>query len=133
MRDSWYVMDLLAATGLKGSDLLFLGLTAAVAALASLAVFAACFWWFRREQRRLQKRIIKAINSAGRAPEDVFLTGNETIACGELVAQFKVNHGKNVVSVLESDGKRFIHVNGELSPLERSTMVRYLRSEGFMS
>jgi hypothetical protein len=37
------------------------------------------------------------------------------------------------VSVLESDGKRFIHVAGELSPHERTKVVRYLRSEGFMA
>ena len=35
--------------------------------------------------------------------------------------------------VLESDGKRFIHVDGELSPNERLKMVNYLKSEGFMS
>ena len=52
---------------------------------------------------------------------------------GELIAQFKVNHGKQVVSVLESDGKRYIHVVGELSPNERTKMVSYLKSEGFMS
>ena len=104
-----------------------------VAAVASLAVFAACFYWFRREQRRMQKRILKAITDAGRDPEDLILTGSDTMAYGELVAQFKVNQGKQVVSVLESDGKRFIHVDGELSPIERTKMVRYLKSEGFMS
>jgi len=55
------------------------------------------------------------------------------MACGELVARFKVNHGKQVVSVLESDGKRFIHVVGELSAPERAKMIRYLKSEGFMT
>jgi len=55
------------------------------------------------------------------------------LVCGELIAQFKVNRGKQVVSLFESEGKRFIHVDGELSPKERTKMVRYLKSEGFMS
>jgi methionine aminopeptidase len=127
-------MDALAVTGLKEQDLLFLALTAAVAAFAALAVFAICFrYWFRGEQRRMQKRILNAINEAGRDPEDVILTGRDTEAFGELIAQFKVNQGKQVVSVLESDGRRFIHVVGDLTPNERTKVVRYLKSEGFMS
>jgi len=133
MRDSYRTMELLAATGFKENELLFLALTAAVAATASLAVFAGCFYWFRREQRRLQKGIFKAIANAGNHPEELILTGRDTMAYGELVAQFKVNQGKQVVSVLESEGKRFIHVDGELSANERTKMVRYLKSEGFMS
>ncbi len=39
-------------------------------------------------------------------------------------ASFKA--GKQVVSLLESDGKRFIHVVGELSANERTKMVRYM-------
>jgi hypothetical protein len=126
-------MESLAVTGLKANEILFLALTVAAAACASLAVFAACFYWFRREQRRWQKRILKAIADSDRDAEELFLTGRDAIAYGELIAQFKVNHGKQVVSVLESDGKRFIHVVGELSPNERTNMVRYLKSEGFMS
>ncbi len=133
MRDSYHYMDSIVALGFKGDDLLFLALTAAVAACAALAVFAVCFQWFRREQRRMQKKILKAISIAGRDPEELILTGRDTEACGELIAQFKVNQGKQVVSVLESDGKRFIHVVGDLTPNERSKMVRYLKSEGFMS
>jgi hypothetical protein len=133
MRDSYWDMESIAATGLKGNDLLFLALTVAVAACASLAVFLACFYWFRREQRRWKKSILKAIAESDHDPEELFLTGRDATAYGELIAQFKVNHGKQVVSVLESDGKRFIHVLGELSPHERTKMVRYLKSEGFMS
>jgi hypothetical protein len=124
-------VDVLAAYGLKGSDLLFITITALVSASASLAVFAGGFYWFRREQRRAQRRLLKAITSTGRRPEDMILTGNDTMACGELVA--RVHHGRHVVSVLESEGKRFIHVNGELSPGERNKVVHYLKSEGFMS
>jgi len=126
-----------AAAGLKGNDLLFLAITGAVAAGASLAVFTACFFWFRlwfrREQRRVQKKILNAISGRGNSHEEMFLTGHDAASFGELVAQFKVNHGKQVVSVLESDGRRFIHVDGELTSLERAKMVRYLKSEGFMS
>lgn len=133
MRDSYPDMDSIAANGFNQGDLLFLALTAAVAAFASLAVFAICFRWFRREQRRWQKKVLKAINETGRNPDDLILTGRDAMVYGELVAQFKVNHGKQVVSVLESEGKRFIHVVGELTPIERTKMVRYLKSEGFMS
>ena len=126
-------MELLAATGLKGHEILFLALTVAVAAFASLAVVSVCFFWFRREQRRWKKELLRAMAEPGRGPEELFLTGREAITYGELIAQFKVNQGKQVVSVLESDGKRFIHVVGDLSPNERTKMVRYLKSEGFMS
>ena len=112
------------------NDWPFLVLTAVMAASFS---FAICFCWFRREQRRLQKKILLAIANPGRDPEDVILNGRDASAYGELVAQFKVNQGKQVVSVLEADGKRFIHVDGELSAIERAKMVRYLKSEGFMS
>ena len=124
-------MDWLAASGLKGSDFFFIVVTAVVSAASSLGVFAACYLWYSRKQRRMQRRLMRAITATGRRPEDLILTGNDTMACGELVA--RVHHGRHVVSVLESEGKRFIHVNGELSPVERSKVVHYLKSEGFMS
>ena len=134
MRDPYLDMESLATTSFSANDVLFFALTITVVALvASLTVFLACFYWFRREQRRWQKKVIQAIASSGRDPQELFLTGREAIDCGELIAQFKVNQGKQVVSVLESDGKRFIHVVGDLSPTERTKMVRYLKSEGFMS
>jgi hypothetical protein len=133
MRDSYEVMQPVALSGFKEGDLLYLLLTAAVAATASLAVFALCFHWFRREQKRLHAKILKAVAHAGRDSDQLFLTGRDAASYGELVAQFKVNHGKQVISVLEAEGKRFIHVVGELSPEERIKMVRYLKSEGFMS
>jgi hypothetical protein len=126
-------MDAIAATGSNANDIFLIVLTIVIAASAVVAVGVACFFWFRREQRRWQKKMLRAIADAGRAPEDLFLTGRDAIAYGELIAQFKVNQGKQVVSVLESDGRRFIHVVGELSPTERTKMVRYLKSEGFMS
>jgi hypothetical protein len=127
-------MELGASAGsFKADDMLFLALTAAVAAGSALMVFIACFYWFRHEQRRLQKKILQTIAKSGRTSDEIFLTGRDMTTCGELVAQFKVNHGKQVISVLESDGVRFIHVDGELSGAERARMVRYLKSEGFMS
>jgi hypothetical protein len=126
-------MENAVTTGLKSDDVEFLILTALVAAAATLAVFIACFCWFRREQRRMQKRILNAIANPGHESDELFLTGRNAAAYGELVAQFKVNQGKQVVSLLEADGKRFIHVDGELSSRERARMVRYLKSEGFMS
>ena len=135
MQDRYSDMNVasIALTDLKASSILFLALTIVAAACVSLAIFAACFYWFRREQRRWQKKILKAIAESDRDPDELFLTGRDAMVYGELVAQFKVNHGKQVVSVLESDGKRFIHVVGELSPRERTKMVHYLKSEGFMS
>jgi len=110
-----------------------LGLVVAVAVVASLTVFIGCFWLFRREQTRLKKEILHTIAAAGREPEGIFLTGSDAAIHGELIAQFKVNQGKQVVSILESEGKRFIHVDGELSARERAKMIHYLKSEGFVS
>jgi len=126
-------MESAGLTGFKVDEVLFLALTAAVAAGAAFVVFIACFYWFRREQKRLQKKILQALSKGDHEIDDLFLTGSDPASCGELVAQFKVNHGKQVISVLESDGKRFIHVDGELSGPGRAKMVRYLKSEGFMS
>ncbi len=39
--------------------------------------------------------------------------------------------GKNV-SVMESEGKRFLKVEGEISDHERHRLVQYLQSEGFL-
>jgi uncharacterized protein YbjT (DUF2867 family) len=122
-----------AVSNFSTNDLITLLCTVAVAVCASLAVFLVCFYWFRREQLRWQKRVLRAVADSARDPEQLFLTGPDAITYGELIAQFKVNQGKQVVSVLESDGKRFIHVVGELSPSGRTKMVRYLKSEGFMS
>jgi hypothetical protein len=110
------------------NDLLFLALTAGVAGLASFIVFAACFYWFRREQRR----VLRSISRLSGGPTE-FVTGPEAAVDGELVAQFKVNRGRQVLSVLEADGRRFIHVEGELSRQQREKLLRYLKSEGFMS
>jgi len=118
---------------LKLGDLATLALIVAVAVGASLAGFIACFCWFRREQDRFKKEVLKSISSANREPEGIFLSGNDTEMQGELIAQFKVNSGRQVVSILESEGKRFIHVDGELSPKERAKMIHYLKSEGFVS
>lgn len=115
------------------NEVLFVALTAAIAASVSLAVFAICFCWFRREQRRMQKKIMNAIADSVRDTDAMFLTGNDATVFGELIAQLRVNHGKQVVSVLELEGKRFIHVDGELSTPERARVVRYLKSEGFMA
>ncbi len=124
-------METFAAFGLNSGDVYFLALTALVSAGSSLAVFSVCVYWFRREQKRLQKRFVGAMSSGGRRPEDMILMGSDAMICGELVA--RVNHGRLVVSVLEADGRRYIHVNGELSATERSKVVHYLKSEGFMS
>jgi len=117
----------------RTGDLAILALIVAVAVGASLSGFIACFCWFRREQNRFKKEILKSIAAANCEPEGIFLTGSEAEAHGELIAQFKVNYGKQTVSILESEGKRFIHVDGELSPKERAKMIHYLKSEGFVS
>ncbi len=114
-------------------DILSIGVIAAVAFGTALAVFIACFLWFRREQTRLKKEILHTLMSANVESEGFFLTGNDATMHGELIAQFKVNQGKQVVSVLESEGKRFIHVDGELSARERAKMIHYLKSEGFVA
>ena len=118
---------------LRTEDLATIALIVAVAVGAALSGFIACFYWFRQEQNRFKKEILKSISISGREPEGIFLTGHDIEAHGELIAQFKVNSGKQVVSILESEGKRFIHVDGELSPKERAKMIHYLKSEGFVS
>ena len=112
----------------KTEDIFFLGAIAAVAAFTSLAVFFTCYFWFRREQRRLQARIYSSVD----ASEALEPLGHHP-KTGELVAQFRAKQGKQVISVLEADGKRFLHVDGEITAPERAKMVRYLKSEGFMS
>ena len=114
-------------------DVYFLFAMFGIVVVLLLAVVAACFYWFRREQNRHQKEILNALAGSERDPDSLFLTGRDAAIHGELVAQFKVNHGKQVVSLLESDGKRFLHVDGKLSAPERAKMVRYLKSEGFMT
>jgi hypothetical protein len=133
MRDSLVNMVLGDTSSLEVEDLATLAVIVAVAVGSSLAGFIACFCWFRREQNRFKKEILKTISTAGREPDGIFLTGSDAEAHGELIAQFKVNYGKQVVSILESEGKRFIHVDGELSPKERAKMIHYLKSEGFVS
>jgi len=126
-------MELGAAMGFWQEDMFLLLVTIAVAAGVSLAVFAACYSWFLRQQKRLQKRIRADMVATEQNSDSLFLTGRDAALHGELVAQFKVNQGKRVVSLLESDGKRFLHVDGTLSAPERDKMVRYLKSEGFMN
>lgn len=121
-------MDL-KGLGITHADLYLLGVIATVAALTSLTVFLACFYWFRREQRRLQARILASVDPSG--PFESL--EHHSPRNGELVAQFRAKQGKQVISVLEADGKRFLHVDGEITAPERAKMVRYLKSEGFMS
>jgi hypothetical protein len=99
-----------------------------VAAGTSVAVFLACLYWFRRRERRLQARILSAVDHVDGLNEI-----DPHPKTGELVAQFRAKQGKQVISVLEADGKRFLHVDGEITAPERAKMVRYLKSEGFMS
>jgi hypothetical protein len=113
----------------KTEDFIFLAVIAAVAAATSLAVFLACFFWFKREQRRLHARILASVDQ----PDGQGIFGLDHPRTGELVAQFRAKQGKQVISVLEADGKRFVHVDGEITAPERAKMVRYLKSEGFMS
>jgi hypothetical protein len=115
------------------SEISFLILVAGTAAAASLVVFLAGFCWFRYEQRRVQRKLLQAIAQAAKASDQLFVTDEDASVSSELVAQIRVRRGKQVVSVLEANGKRFIHVEGDLSVPERARMVRYLKSEGFMS
>jgi hypothetical protein len=121
-------MELSSLGSIKTDDFFFLATIIAVAASTSLAVFLACLFWFRREQRRLQARLLSSVDSSDNG---TFVPG--VPRTGELVAQFRVKQGKQVISVLEADGKRFVHVDGEITAPERARMVRYLKSEGFMS
>ena len=133
MRDPYGNMVSGDIGSLKIEDVVSLTIIVATVAGTALVVFVACFCWFRREQNRLRKEILSSIATAGREPEGIILTGSRASAHGELIAQFKVNQGRQVVSIVESEGKRFIHVDGELSARERAKMIHYLKSEGFVS
>ena len=134
MRDSYHVWVWEPPSLRKRAVPVFYLLVAAIAAAASFTVFLACLYWFRHDQRKQQRRLIEALTQAEpSASREIFVAGDEAMTCGELVAQFKVRQGKQVVSVLEADGKRFIHIEGDLSANERARMIRYLKSEGFMS
>ncbi len=126
-------MDSSVLAAFTTDRLVFLGLTALVAIVSSFLVFVLCFAWFRRYENRAQKRHLRSLHREGRENGELFLTGRDASACGELVAQFKVNQGKQVVSILESDGRRFVHIDGDLPASQRARMFRYLKSEGFMS
>jgi hypothetical protein len=122
-------MDLSLIGNVKTEYFIVIATVAAVAAGTSLTVFLACFFWFRREQRRLHARILASSDQ----PDGHGMFGLDRPRAGELVAQFRAKQGKQVISVLEADGKRFVHVDGEITAPERAKMVRYLKSEGFMS
>jgi hypothetical protein len=115
------------------SEALFLVLVAGTAATASFAVFLVALYWFRHEQKRAQRKILQAVAQSSKSPDQLFVAEDDPALSSELVAQFKVRRGKQVISVLEANGKRFIHVEGDLSAPEKARMVRYLKSEGFMS
>jgi hypothetical protein len=120
-------------TALEGNECLLSALTISVATSVVLLAIMGYHFWSQRAIWKRQKRIFRTRINLSHEPEDLFLTDKDSFAYGELIAQFRVNHGKQVVSVLESEGKRFIHVAGDLSSHERVRMMHYLKSEGFMS
>ena len=122
-----------AFTQLKADDVYLLSIAVGVSTAITVAIALFLFWRHRVEQRRFQKRIMEALaRMAGDEPQ-MFITEMDLGKRGELIAKFKLPQCKRVVSVLEADGKRFIHVDGDLSSLERAQMMRYLKSEGFIS
>jgi hypothetical protein len=112
-------------------------LAAMVGALISAVIFAS-LWvcWMKRVQgqlKRLQRLMYdRPIEPVRRANENAAVYAANVYKKPELVAQFKVKDGEQTVSVLESEGKRFLRVNGELTWKERLKMLRYLKAEGFM-
>ncbi|PAW79975.1 MAG: hypothetical protein B9S32_01205 [Verrucomicrobia bacterium Tous-C9LFEB] len=121
------------------SDLGSLLMAAVLGALASSVIFAT-LWvaWLRRMQKQLKQieRLMynKPIPPARPTPMEsaAAFASNVMTKKPELVAQFKVKDGQQTVSVMESDGKRFLRVDGDLSWKQRLQMLRYLKSEGFM-
>lgn len=132
MHDSYLGMFTVDAGSLKFEDGTSLLVLATVAFIAAMVGFIACMLWFRHEQNQWKKDLLETMARSGRDEDDLFFTGKASDR-GELIAQFKVNQGKQVVSILESDGKRFIHVDGELSARERAKVIHYLKSEGFVA
>lgn len=108
---------------------------AVVSALAS-AAFCVTIWvcWLRHVQNQLTRIQRMMYDQPIRKPVENKATfvANTVAKKPELVAQFKVKDGQQTVSVLESDGKRFLRVDGDLSWKQRLKMLRYLKAEGFM-
>src|SRR5262249_27955063 len=48
------------------------------------------------------------------------------------VAQFQLRASGHNISVVESGGKRFMKIDGQVTRRERDQLIRYLRSEGFL-
>lgn len=109
------------------------GAAALVLAVASLLLLAIGYALLRRENRRLQSKVLHLAAKLDRKIQSEIVFVQSSPSNAELVAQFKVGPGRQTVSILEAGGKRFIHVEGALTDSERASMVRYLKSEGFMS
>lgn len=102
---------------------------------SAVVIVSAWFFWLRHMEKQLSRLeyLLDRMPAQGtllNASPNSPATGAPT----ELVAQFKVSDGQQeqTVTVLESDGKRFFRVDGELSRSQRAQMLRYLQSEGFM-
>lgn len=128
---------------MMSSDMGSLLMAATLGALVSAVVFAS-LWvcWLRHMQGQL-KRIQRLMHNqpipparpqpaAAAATATANFPGHMLTKKPEVVAQFKVKDGQQTVSVLESDGKRFLRVDGDLSWKQRLQMLRYLKAEGFM-
>lgn len=114
-------------------------LAAVIGALSSAVVFASLWLcWLRHMQKqlvRIQRMMCnQPIPPVRQAPVEspANFSAHMMAKKPELVAQFKVKDGQHTVSVMESDGKRFLRVDGDLSWKQRLQMLRYLKSEGFM-
>ncbi|HSI82309.1 MAG: hypothetical protein ACAI35_16165 [Candidatus Methylacidiphilales bacterium] len=96
-------------------------------AIASLGVFFLIWWlWLRKLHQVSESWQDREFDESSLdIPTDHF-------ANAELVHQIRVRTNGRTISVLESDGKRFIRVDGELSRKERAQMMRYLKAEGYM-
>lgn len=121
------------------SDLGSLLMAAVLGALISAVIFAS-LWvcWLRHMQKQL-KQIQRLMHNQPIPPARSIPVENATHFAKnvlsqkpELVAQFKVKDGMQTVSVLQSEGKRFLRVDGDLSWKQRLQMLRYLKAEGFM-
>ncbi|PTY01704.1 hypothetical protein DB346_11790 [Verrucomicrobia bacterium LW23] len=97
-----------------------------ITAITSFAVFFLVWWlWLRKLHLSAENWQERDFDESLDMPADHF-------ANAELVHQLRVGANGRTISVLESDGKRFVRVNGELSRKERAQMMRYLKAEGYM-
>lgn len=105
-------------------------------ALTTLTVFIALiFPWLRsihRQIEHIQELLLYPDMENEHAPVGLRELAGPGDSDAHPVAQFQLKASGRTISVVESGGKRFMKIDGQVSRKERDQLIRYLRSEGFL-